>query len=105
MSLEFTNKLFYWKGPSPFYFITIPEEMSQDIKAVSKLVTYGWGVIPVRVQIGETEFTTSLFPKGKCYLVPVKDKVRKAEKLSEGDDVMVRLEVGKKVIRENDKGG
>jgi hypothetical protein len=96
MSLEFTEKLFYWKGPAPFYFITVPEEMSQDIKAVSKLVTYGWGVIPVSVQIGETTFTTSLFPKGKCYLVPVKDKVRRAEKLSEGDDIMVRLEVGKK---------
>jgi hypothetical protein len=102
--MEFSGKLFYWRGPAPFYFITIPEEMSQDIKAVSKLVTYGWGVIPVRVVIGETEFTTSLFPKEKCYLVPVKDKVRKAEKLSEGDDVMVRLEVGKKVIRENDDG-
>jgi hypothetical protein len=96
MSLEFTEKLFYWKGPAPFYFVTIPEDMSQDIKAVSKLVTYGWGVIPVRVQIGETTFTTSLFPKNKCYLVPVKDKVRKAEKLSEGDSVTVRLEVGRK---------
>jgi Domain of unknown function (DUF1905) len=102
--MEFSGKLFYWRGPAPFYFITIPEEMSQDIKAVSKLVTYGWGVIPVRVVIGETEFTTSLFPKEKCYLVPVKDKVRKAEKLSEGDDITVRLEVGKKVIRENDNG-
>jgi hypothetical protein len=94
--MEFSGELFYWKGPSPFYFITIPEEMSQNIKAVSKLVTYGWGVIPVSVQIGETEFTTSLFPKDKCYLVPVKDKVRKAEKLSEGDKVTVRLEVGRK---------
>jgi hypothetical protein len=94
--MEFTGKLFYWKGPAPFYFVTIPEDMSQDIKAVSKLVTYGWGVIPVRVEIGETVFTTSLFPKGNLYLVPIKDKVRKAEKLSEGDDVTVRLEIGKK---------
>jgi hypothetical protein len=101
VSVKFTNKLFYWKGPAPFYFITIPEEMCQDIKAVSKLVTYGWGVIPVYVQIGETEFTTSLFPKDKCYLVPVKDKVRKAENLSEGDDVTVRLEVGRKSSRKS----
>jgi hypothetical protein len=32
--------------PAPFYFVTIPAQLSRDIKAVSKLVTYGWGVIP-----------------------------------------------------------
>jgi Domain of unknown function (DUF1905) len=96
MSLEFTGKLWYWKGPAPFYFVTIPEEISRDIKAVSKLVTYGWGVIPVGVQIGETEWETSLFPKDDRYLVPIKNLVRKAEKLAEGDKVTVLLEVGRK---------
>lgn len=99
MSLEFTGKLWYWKGPAPFYFVTIPVKQSRDIKAVSKLVTYGWGVIPVGVQIGETQWETSLFPKDDSYLVPIKDKVRKAEKLGEGDKVLVKLEVGKRKSR------
>jgi Domain of unknown function (DUF1905) len=99
MSLEFTGKLIYWKGPAPFYFVKVPAEISQDIKDVSKLVTYGWGVIPVGVQIGETEWETSLFPKDDRYLVPIKDKVRKAEQLEEGDKVTVRLEVGKRKSR------
>jgi hypothetical protein len=98
--LTFTGKLFYWKGPAPFYFITIPDEESRDIKAVSKLVTYGWGVIPVGVTIGETQWETSLFPKEDRYLVPIKDKVRKAEKLEEGDKVTVKLEVGKRKNRQ-----
>ena len=98
--LEFSGKIIYWKGPAPFYFVTIPEEISKDIKAVSKLVTYGWGVIPVGVHIGETEWETSLFPKDDRYLVPIKDKVRKAEKLGEGDKVLVRLEVGKRKLRQ-----
>jgi hypothetical protein len=99
VSLQFTGKLFYWKGPAPFYFVTIPAKQSRDIKAVSKLVTYGWGVIPVSVQLDETEWETSLFPKDDRYLVPIKDKVRKAEKLEEGDEVLVRLEVGRKSSR------
>ena len=59
-------------------------------------MTYGWGVIPVGVQLGQTEWTTSLFPKAGRYLLPLKDSVRKAEGLGEGDEVTVRLEVGKR---------
>jgi hypothetical protein len=50
-------------------------------------------MIPVHVQIGKTEWTTSLFPKDGRYLVPVKASIRKAEKLEEGDTVTMRLEV------------
>lgn len=94
--LEFSGVIWCWRGPAPFYFVTVPAELSRDIKAVSKLVTYGWGVIPVSVRIGRTEWTTSLFPKDDRYLVPLKATVRKAEKLAEGDEVGVQLEVGKK---------
>ena len=63
------------------------------MKAISGLVTYGWGVIPVYVRIGETEWQTSLFPKDGRYIVPIKASVRKAENLEEGDNVTVRLQV------------
>jgi len=29
MNVEFTGKLWFWKGPAPFYFVTVPEEQSQ----------------------------------------------------------------------------
>jgi hypothetical protein len=90
---EFSGKIWYWRGPSPFYFVTIPEEESKDIKAISREVTYGWGVIPVKVHIGDTTFKTSLFPKEDRYLVPLKVVVRKAEALEEGDEVTIQLEV------------
>lgn len=95
MIIEFTGKIWYWRGPSPFRFVTVPEEQSRDIKAVSRFVTYGWGVIPVHVRIGETEWTTSLFPKDGRYLVPIRDSVRKAEGLEVDDEVTVRLEIRK----------
>ena len=56
-------------------------------------MTYGWGMIPVTAQIGDTDWTTSLFPKDGQYIVPVKTWVRNAERLELGDVVTVRLAV------------
>jgi hypothetical protein len=93
MTLEFDGEIWFWRGPAPWYFVTVPDEESQDIKAVSRDVTYGWGVIPVRVHVGKTSWKTSLFPKDDRYLVPIKASVRAAEHLKEGDHVTVRLEI------------
>lgn len=93
MDFEFDGTILFWRGPAPWYFVVMPEEQSRDLKAISNSVTYGWGVIPVHVQIGKTEWKTSLFPKDNLYLVPIKASVRKAEKIEEGDEVTVRLEV------------
>jgi Domain of unknown function (DUF1905) len=94
MTLEFSGEIWYWKGPSPFYFVTVPAAQCLDLKAASKFVTYGWGMIPVKVRIGQTEWKTSLFPKDELYIVPIKSDIRKAEMLSEGDNVILRLELG-----------
>jgi len=94
MNIEFTGKIWFWRGPAPWYFVTVPERQSQELRAISGFVTYGWGVIPVRVRLGQTEWKTSLFPKDGQYLVPIKAAVQKAEKVGEGDQVTVRLEIG-----------
>ena len=93
MDLEFVGELFEWRGPSPYHFIKVPEEACVDIRAVSRLVSYGWGVIPVSVHIGDSVFETSLFPKDAGYLVPVKDVVRKGEDLAVGDIIPVELAI------------
>ena len=50
-------------------------------------------MIPVTARIGETSWTTSLWPKEGGYVVPVKTAVRRAEELDVGDVVTVRLTV------------
>ena len=94
MELEFSGEIIYWRGPAPYHYVAVPPQESAAIKAVSSQVTYGWGVIPVLVRLGDTEWETSLFPKDGRYLVPVKDLVRKAELLDLGDTVTVRLILG-----------
>jgi len=93
MYIEFNGKIWFWHGPAPWFFVTVPEKQSRDLKGLAGFLTYGWGMIPLTVQIGKTEWKTSLFPKDNLYVVPIKASVRKAEKLEEGDEVEVRLEV------------
>jgi len=91
--LEFSGELWYWRGPSPYHFVTVPAPESLRLRAVSTAVTYGWGMIPVVAGVGGTRWRTSLFPKDGGYVVPVKDAVRQAEALEPGDTLVVRLAV------------
>ena len=93
MQLRFSGEIWYWRGPSPFHFVTVPDDEAGALESVSGLVTYGWGMIPVTAVIGETEWATSLFPKDGGYIVPVKDAVRRAEDLGAGDTVTLSLSV------------
>jgi hypothetical protein len=93
VELEFSAVMWVWRGPSPFHFVSVPDEESAQLQATSAIVTYGWGMIPVEARIGSTEWTTSLFAKDGGYVVPLKDAVRKAERVDVGDVVTVRLRV------------
>ena len=93
MIIKFKGEIFHWRGPAPFLFVAVPEESSRDLKAISAMVTYGWGVIPVHVRIGNTEWKTSLFPKNGLYLVPIRMSVQKSENLKVDDNVVIQLEV------------
>ena len=93
MQLQFTGEIWHRRGPSPFHFVTVPDDDCGALEAVAKAVTYGWGMIPVTARTGETSWTTSLFPKDGGYIVPVKDAVRRAEGLEVGDTIDVQLTV------------
>lgn len=90
IELEFSGPVFYWRGPSPHHFVTVPDEESQVLREFSHL-SYGWGCIPVRGRVGRTDFETSLIPRDGRFLVPLKVLVRHAEELDVGDDVTIRL--------------
>jgi len=93
VKLEFSGEVIEWRGPAPYHYVRVPDPQAAEIEAVAPLVTYGWGVIPVKGRIGDTDFTTSLFPRDGGYLVPLKDKVRRAEDIALGDIVTIVLTI------------
>jgi hypothetical protein len=96
LKVKFSGEIFFWRGPAPFYFISTPEKVSKEIKAVSNRLTYGWGCIPVTAKVGQIEWTTALIPKDGSYLVPMKKIIREKLKLDEGSATSITLEFEEK---------
>jgi hypothetical protein len=94
MDWEFQAEVFQWRGPAPYFFLTTPDDCHAFLHDHLAELTYGWGVIPARVRIGDTEVETSLIPRDGVYLVPLKVALRCPEHIDDGDVVSVRLSVG-----------
>lgn len=94
MDFEFEGPVVEWRGPAPYYFVAVPDEESADIKVAAKGMEY-WGQVPVVARIGDTEFTTALFPKDGRYLLPLKDAVRRSTVVDVDAVVDVALRVGR----------
>ena len=93
VDLQFSGEVWFWRGPSPYHFVTVPDPESAALRSTAGRVSYGWGMIPVAARIGRTRWTTALWPKDGAYVVPVKTWVRRAEGLELGDTVTVGLAV------------
>jgi hypothetical protein len=91
LTLDFVNAVWYWRGPAPYHFVSVPDELCVPLRAVAGVVTYGWGMIPVTARVGGSEWVTSLTPKDGGYALPLKDVVRTTEGIAIGDAVTVRL--------------
>ncbi len=93
VEFEFAGEVWEWRGPAPYHFVSVPEDLCDEVRSAGELVSYGWGMVPVTLRIGGTEWTTSLWPKDGGYVVPLKDKVRRAETVELGDVVTVSMEI------------
>jgi hypothetical protein len=95
LNLTFQAEIWEWRGPAPYFFLTVPSEQSSEIREAAKVVSYGWGMIPVVANIRGIEFRTSMFAKDGNYVLPIKNAVRLPLKIEVGDLLEVSLELGK----------
>ncbi|MGL4173785.1 MAG: DUF1905 domain-containing protein [Actinomycetota bacterium] len=88
----FVVPLWQWRGGS-WFFITAPQDVSDDIDAVVGSSTGGFGSIRVEVTVGRSVWRTSLFPSKEqaAYVLPIKKAVRLAENLAEGKPVSTKI--------------
>ena len=90
----FSATLWRYSGEkASWYFITLPVETAEDIRACTAGERRGWGSIPVIVTIGKSSWSTSLFPhkEGPTFLLPIKAEVRKKEGLEEGKSLQASV--------------
>jgi hypothetical protein len=94
-SFEFRAELWEWDGQAAWHFVSLPDDVADDIDERFGHRAGGFGSVRVEVTVGSTTWRTSLFPdsKRRTYLLPVKRPVRTAEGLRVGDLVAVSLRV------------
>jgi hypothetical protein len=91
MEFSFDAEIIHWRGPAPYFYAPVPLDQAESIRSAAKLVSYGWGVIPVEATVRGVTFTTSLFPRDGTYLLPLKDAVRKPTGITAGDTIHVEM--------------
>jgi hypothetical protein len=98
INFTFTGKCWLWQGKGAWYFITLPQDQSEEIKFLSDNhfgKRRGWGSVRVIANIGTTEWETSIFPGSKiaAYILPIKAEVRRKQKIVVDGDVEVTLKI------------
>jgi len=88
----FTAELWEHDGDGAWHFVSLPEEHADEIEAQAPPGP-GFGSVPVKVTIGDTAWSTSVFPDRarRTYVLPVKKAVRRSEGLEAGDRVRIEL--------------
>ena len=93
VEFRFSSEVSRWSGDSAWHFATVPRAVSEMIREETDGRRGGFGSVKVAARIGETEFSTSVFPdsKSQCFVLPVKKAVRRAEEIEDGDPVEITL--------------
>jgi len=90
-----TGPLWLWSGEGgSWHFVTVPEELSAQIRAQAFAGPRGFGSVRVEASIDGVRWRTSVFPqKSGGYILPVKAEVRRKAGIAAGDEVKVELEL------------
>lgn len=95
MSETFQAPLWAAQSTGSWVFVTLPESSSESIRSMPRPPAPGFGSLRVRATVGDTTWSTSIFPDAKsgCYVLPVKKGVRRAEGVEVGDVIEVVVEL------------
>lgn len=90
-SYAFRAELWLYPGDSGWHFLTLPEDLADEVREESAAFRKGFGSVKVAASIAGHRWETSLFPdsRSRSYLLPVKKAVRTAAGVSAGDEVDV----------------
>lgn len=97
-TFNFKANLYLYNGGKDggaWHFITLPSNVADEINFFYADQKRGWGSLPVEVTIGESTWSTSIFPQKetKSFFLPVKALVRKNENIADGDEVECKIKI------------
>lgn len=89
----FTAPLWQHSAPGGWHFVSLPSDLSQEIRFQVTHLEEGWGRLKVTATVDGQTWNTSIWYDKKLgtYLLPIKSNIRKALsiKLNDGLSVMI----------------
>ena len=89
----FTAPLWKYAGKGGWYFVSLPEAFSREIRSNLQWQESGWGRMPATAEVSRRSWSTAIwYDTGRgTYLLPVKKDIRMGTGMAEGDEIAVRL--------------
>ncbi|OIQ04288.1 MAG: hypothetical protein AUK36_00100 [Zetaproteobacteria bacterium CG2_30_59_37] len=90
-----TATVWKYQGKAAWFFITLPQQISDEIRFFTADRKSAWGSVRVEACLGDTRWSTSLFRDAKldAYVLPIKAGVRKQEDIQEGSSACCELTI------------
>lgn len=90
---SFKGKVWKYKGPASWYFVTLPRKLSKTIRKTHGLSEEGWGRLKTNASVGRCEWQTAIWydTKAISYVLPIKASIRQKECIGSGSSVTVIL--------------
>lgn len=90
---DITEKIWQHSSDGGWHFVSLPQNISKEIRDSFRSLEEGWGRLKVTAVIGDSEWKTALWfdTKANTYLLPVKSSIRKKEKIHTNEFVKVSI--------------
>ncbi len=93
ITYKFESLVWKYDGAGSWFFVSLPTDLSYEIRNLLKKQEEGWGRMKVIATIGQNQWKTAIWfdTKRNTYLLPVKAEIRKKENIQCDDLVCVSL--------------
>ena len=90
---EFTATAWQYVGQGGWYFVSLPADMSTEIRENLKWQEEGWGRLKAKAKTGNSEWQTAIWfdTKRMTYLLPLKAEVRKKENITANQQIRITI--------------
>ena len=92
---EFSAKLWKSSSPGAWFFLSIPKEISKEIRENLRWQEEGWGRMKVSACIQDIKWNTAIWfdTRMDTYLLPLKSEIRKKTGLKPDDEVVLSISI------------
>ena len=96
-SIKYSFEANVWKHDSDggWHFVSLPEDISSDIRMHLKHFEEGWGRLKAKALLKESTWDTAIWfdTKRNTYLLPIKANIRRKFNVKAGDQLNLTITV------------